>query len=67
MDQMTENLVPVPEDRAGLLALISTALLAARMVSLRGQPLNDGDIFESVETADRLLGEVERRFTQAHA
>jgi hypothetical protein len=48
-------------DRTVLLGVVSTVLLAAKIISVRGQPINNGDINEAVSNAATLLGEVERR------
>ena len=48
-------------DRRQQLSIIATVLLAARVIALRGQPANHGDVVEAVSNADALIKEVERR------
>lgn len=62
MDQVNDNITPaLPVDRVDMLAFLSTVLLAARIIAVRGQPVVKGEIIQSVEDAQTLMTEVERR------
>jgi hypothetical protein len=54
-------LEPKPEDPVGMLLFVSATLLAAKIIAVRGQPMNKGDVAECVDAADLLLGEVVKR------
>jgi len=57
MDQVNEN----PLDHELMLAFMSTVLLAARIVAVRGQPIPKAELLSCVQDAEVLLAEVERR------
>ena len=60
MDQIND-MTPAPLDRDLILAFMSTVLLAARIIAVRGQPIPKAELATCVEEAEVLLSEVERR------
>jgi len=63
VDQIHNDNVPAPIDRAGLLSFIATTLVAASIVAVRGQPIVKGEIITCIDNAEIILAEVERRCT----
>lgn len=61
MDQINDNMTPAPLDRDLILAFMSTVLLSARIIAVRGQPIPKAELLSCVQDAEVLLAEVERR------
>jgi hypothetical protein len=45
-----------------IVLIMSTVLLAARLASLRGAAMNEGDINDVIDTAESLLRKVDTRY-----
>lgn len=49
------------DEKSSTLLMVATVLLAARIASLRGQPLINDDIDNAINDAERMLAQVNKR------
>lgn len=61
MDQIDESLKTPGYDRLGTIAFMATALMVAKIIAVRGQPIVNAEMIHCVDDAEAMLTELERR------